>query len=86
MHNADTILKTLLNQQAEYPMATEVHYKPGKSTGAVIPLWLGQEQLWGKLTSEGKGYKGYLSSYQQERLHKVLLAYCHLNILKHVPK
>lgn len=38
MHNADTILKTLLNQQAEYPMATEVHYKPGKSIGAVIPI------------------------------------------------
>lgn len=30
MHNADMILKTLLNQQAEYPMETEVHYKPGK--------------------------------------------------------
>lgn len=26
MHNAHAIL----NQQAEYPMATEVHYKPGK--------------------------------------------------------
>lgn len=38
MHNADTILKTLLNQQAEYPTATEVRYKPGKSIEAVIPI------------------------------------------------
>jgi len=38
MHNADTILKTLPNQEAEYPMATEVHYKPGKSVGAVTPI------------------------------------------------
>lgn len=36
MHNADTILK-ILNRQAEYPMATEVHYRLGKSVGAAIP-------------------------------------------------
>lgn len=38
MHKADTILKTLLNLQAGYPMATEVHYKDRKTVEAVIPI------------------------------------------------
>lgn len=85
MNNADTILKRLLTKQAEYPTATEVHQKTIKSVQAVIPIWLGQEQLWGKLTSEEKGYKGY-TIFCQEQTRRVLHAYCYLDVLKHIPK
>lgn len=84
MHKADTILKTLLNLQAGYPMAAEVYYKPRKNIETVIPIWLGQEQLW-KINFEGKGLQGYRDFYQ-EGLHKVLHTYCHLDILKHIPR
>lgn len=48
-------------------MAAEADYKPRKNIETVIPIWLGQEQLW-KINFEGKGLQGYIDFYQ-EGLH-----------------
>lgn len=57
MHKADTILKTLLNLQAGYPMATEVHYKARKKCRSSNPNLIRTRAAVEKQLLKGKVYK-----------------------------